>query len=313
MATLLFRGSVQAHTKAVTSIKSFPSNPLAFISSARDNKAVVWELDINSDDIALPIREFGKHNNAISDVAVFPDGQYVLTCSWDATARLHRVSDGESIAHLIGHKKDIFCGAFGVGGRCIMTAGRDRSICVWNVNGDLTYHLDGVHNDWINAIAYKPSQETQGGMFVTGSSDCTCSVWKLEPGEDGDLSFNQIASLVGHTGPITCVGFSADGTIIATGARDKKVYLWNSDSLEIVSSIPVEEDVLDLKFSAMNNLLAVCTPTSVKIWNLLEFQLVDTINADEEHGKFTCVEWNTDSTALLVGCTDGSIRGYQNE
>ena len=42
-------------------------------------------------------------------------------------------------------------------------------------------------------------------------------------------SLKLFVTLYGHTQPVTCVKFTSDGTLVATGGGDRDIRLWSTD------------------------------------------------------------------------------------
>jgi len=48
--------------------------------------------------------------------------------------------------------------------------------------------------------------------------------------------------LSGHASYVTSVGFSADGSKVVSGSKDKTVKIWNADSGEVIQTLSGEID-----------------------------------------------------------------------
>ena len=60
-----------------------------------------------------------------------PDGQRIVTCSQDQTAKVWDAVTGEELLTLKGHKGWIFSAVFSPDGRHIATASVDRTAKIW--------------------------------------------------------------------------------------------------------------------------------------------------------------------------------------
>ncbi|MBA2307058.1 hypothetical protein H0W26_02910, partial [Candidatus Dependentiae bacterium] len=73
------------------------------------------------------------HTGYVSSVAYSPDGNTVLTGSWDKTARLWDVTTGKQLHILEGHMKGVNSVAYSPDGTTLLTGSEDNTTCVWDV------------------------------------------------------------------------------------------------------------------------------------------------------------------------------------
>src|SRR6266496_109993 len=80
------------------------------------------------------------------DAAVFsPDGESIVTASWDGTARLWDAATGAGIAVLEGHKDIVKHAGFGPDGRRIVTASDDGTARLWDARTGAAVSVLGGH------------------------------------------------------------------------------------------------------------------------------------------------------------------------
>ncbi len=132
---------------------------------------------------------------------------------------------------------------------------------------------------------------------------------------------NALATLRGHTGAVTCLAFSSDGTLLFSGSRDGTVKRWDVSARqdletlslpEPVTAAGVQKEIFSLALSPDGRTLAVGTETDVGFWD-----------AKARRWKFTvpsgkaCVAFLPGGTRVAIGsrATDdsallGTVRLY---
>ncbi|MCD6118508.1 hypothetical protein J7K50_01575 [bacterium] len=112
------------------------------------------------------------HTIDVNSASFSPDGRFIVTGSWDNTARIWSVPDGGLINTLTGHSSWVECIAFSSDGRHLATAS-DKTARIWSVHdGALITTLRG-HSGNVWSIAYSPD----GKYLATGSADGACIIW----------------------------------------------------------------------------------------------------------------------------------------
>jgi WD40 repeat protein len=199
------------------------------------------------------------HQDWISAATFSPDGRWLVTASWDGTARLWDVSSllpgpartgntGLSTPDpaagpfvLGGHQGPLGAATFSSDSHWLVTASGDGTARLW----DLTtpnpaaepFVLRG-HEGAILDIAFSPD----GRWLVTTSQDSTARLWDISallPGPVGAGSTVQTASnpaaeplvLGGHGFGVNTAVFSPDGRWLATASWEGIARLWDLSTL----------------------------------------------------------------------------------
>ena len=72
------------------------------------------------------LRRFTGHSDRVTSAAISPDGEQVLTGSWDKTVRLWDSVSGKELRQFIGHSDRVYAVAFSPDGKHILTGARIR-------------------------------------------------------------------------------------------------------------------------------------------------------------------------------------------
>lgn len=177
---------------------------------------------------------FSGHTTAINRATFSPNGDWVLTVSHDATARLWPVvCDTRSPAPvqvMRGHRIGVTWAAFSQDGNRVVTGGKDRTARVWDLaKKERRFSTSFPHLSEVWSAAVSPDQQ----YIASASNDGTVRLWA----PSGHL----LAKLEGHKGVVRALAFSPDNQWLVTGGWDGTLRLW---SLSGLRSTPLQDTVL---------------------------------------------------------------------
>ena len=118
---------LEGHLKGIISVDWSPNGYHVF-SGSMDNQCKVWDIRKRSIEYTI-----GAHNNVVSNV-VFEktNGDFVLTSSYDCTAKLWASKTWLPLATLKGHDSRLMGCDISPDGRWIATCSYDRTFKLWS-------------------------------------------------------------------------------------------------------------------------------------------------------------------------------------
>lgn len=307
---MTLRGTLQGHGGWVTQIATTPHFPDIILSSSRDKSLILWKLTREETNYGYPQKRLTGHNHFVSDVVMSSDGQFALSGSWDHTLRLWDLSTGQTTRRFVGHDKDVLSVAFSADNRQIVSGSRDKTIKLWNTLGVCKYTIqeDG-HSEWASCVRFSPN--TQNPIIVSAGWDKLVKVWNLT---NCKLKTNHF----GHTGYLSCVTMSPDGSLCASGGKDGQAMLWDLNEGKHLYTLDGGDIINALIFSPNRYWLCAATGPSIKIWDLEGKIVVDelkpeVIGTSARADPPSCISlaWSADGQTLFAGYTDNLIRVWQ--
>jgi len=118
-------------------------------------------------------------------------------------------------------------------------------------------------------------------------------IWDVETGE-------LLRTFPGHTGDVTAVAYSNDGSMLVTGSNDRTARLWDVNSGQQLLALVEDGDVNIVVFSPDDTLIA----TGDRIWDTATGEL----RRDHIISSPRALAFSGDGAWLLVGSDDGKIR-----
>jgi WD40 repeat protein len=143
------------------------------LAVATEDDIVIYETDAYQ-----PVRKFAKLNDTVACLAFSPDGRTLAVGMFASVVRLFDLTvPKENPEHrartLDGHQGVVNAVAWSINGRCLVTAGFDKTVRVWEFNNGQPIFTWTGHDGEASAVAFHPL----GRMVVSGSRDTTLLVW----------------------------------------------------------------------------------------------------------------------------------------
>jgi len=326
------KATLTGHGDWVTAVAAAPfvdggsEQPPSFLTGSRDKTVIVWKIDEDDTDYAVPIRRLRGHSHFVQDLCYSGLGMHALTASWDSTMRLWDLKTGNSMTTFVGHTKDVLSVAFNHGNTKIMSGSRDKQMKLWNINGEVKMDVvDGGHTDWVSCVRFSPPNVERMGAatdeLVSCGWDKKIKVWTLQENE----CFRRL-EMSGHEAYVSTVTISPDAGVCASGGRDGLVIVWDllegKELYRIEPGCPVHQ----LVFSPTRFWLCAATEKDITIWDVEHNTVVANLvpeaeEADEtEEGEATAeskkalkpyctsLAWTHDGNTLISGYTDKKVR-----
>jgi WD40 repeat protein len=243
------------------------------------------------------LRTLAGHTDWVNSLAVSPDGQKVVSASFDKTVKIWQLHTGELLHTLAGHTKGVFCTAITPDGHVVVSGSWDATIKLWKLDtGELFDTLAG-HSGSVRSIAISPN----GQMLASGSFDETIKLWQLQTGV-------LQSRLTDYSGPIYSLAYSPDSKILASGGGDGLIQMWQMDTGQHINTLTGNLDfVWSLMFSPDSGSLASGNGDgTVKLWDVATGELIGVLS--EHKGPVYSVRFSSNGQLLMSGSADGSVK-----
>jgi eukaryotic-like serine/threonine-protein kinase len=238
-----------------------------------------------------------EHTSSVTSVAWSPDGQSILTGSFDKTAKIWGVATERTTLTFNKHTAGVTAVAWSPDGNQAVTGSVDQSAKIWDTRTGKESHSLVGHTDVITSVGWSPD----GKQVVTGSVDNTARIWDAVTG-------NTIRILRGHAGRITAVGWSPDGKQVVTGSADKTAKLWNADTGEESRTLTGHTATV-LAVAWRNDGQRIVTgggDKTVRIWNARTGDAIHTLTGHID--AVWSVAWSPNGKQIATTGYDSTVR-----
>jgi WD40 repeat protein len=207
----------------------------------------------NEPELILPI----GHTVQVNSAQFSPDGKYIVTTSYDNTAKIWDAASGKMLQDLSGHTQWVNSAQFSPDGKFIVTSSRDNSAIIWDAaSGKMLQDLSG-HIDWVLSAQFSPD----GKYIVTASEDNTAKIWDAASGKI-------LQDLSGHINGVNSAQFSPDGKYILTASDDNIAKIWDAASGKILQDLSGHiYGVNSAQFSPDGKYIVTASSNFTTIWD----------------------------------------------
>ncbi|VDM81785.1 unnamed protein product, partial [Strongylus vulgaris] len=166
---------------------------------------------------------------------------------------------------------------------------------------------EDCHTDWVSTVRFSPS--TRDPVIVSAGWDKIVKVWNLG---NCRLKTNHI----GHTGYVSTVTVSPDGSLCASGGKDGQAMLWDLNEGKHLYTLNGNDVIHAMAFSPNRYWLCAAVGPVIKIWDLEDKREIEELKPEITGKSSTapqCVSlaWSQDGQTLYAGYTDNVIRVWQ--
>jgi WD40 repeat protein len=323
--------NLKAHTNTVFRVSFDPADPARVATASADGTARIWDADTGKSLVTL-----AGHRNVVNSAVFSPDGQRVVTVSWDGSIILWNAVSMHS-----GPVSDV-----SFGGNRLVSGGQDGAIRIWDASAYPLRSLSKLNDkaDQVESVAFtrdgsrfaasgingyakafEPSGaplfalsglnehldvgsirfSPKGDRIVTAHDDWTARIWDAASGE-------LLHKIEGHKGSIYFALFSPDGKRVATASQDQTVRLWDDRGQPWPGAGPnqfvrkLQDQVGYLAFSPNGDLLAASTlGDTVVVFDLKsgkDFALIG------HRTTVTGIAFNPDGKSIATSSLDRTVR-----
>ena len=309
----------------------------AYPSDAGAAYQILWEMGRRN--FALPLALPLTHSQYVMMARFSPDGNRVLTASFDGTARVWDAHTGEPLTPFMSHDAGVLCAAFSPDAMRIVTCAADGTVRVWDSHTGQPLLPILRHSGAVHWVAFSPDGlrlasaaengeariwDTQTGLLlhdlsghqgnvvfvefrpdgqhvVTASHDGTARIWQTKDGKPA------VPALV-HPDDVKGARFSPDGTLVVTWSDDSRVRVWSAVTGEMVLDPLVHDnDVCEATFSADNRrLVSGAWDRTAQVWDARTGKKLTP--ALQHPGGVTTARFNTSGDRIVTACWDGTAR-----
>ena len=258
----------------------------------------------NAETLALD--RFIETEAQVREVLFSPDGKFVASrLSNQASVQLWRVSDG-TLRQTLG-EKSMRSGSLAFSPDGKLLAMLSEKIILWQVdNGSVARRLDIPEGIFLKNLEFSPD----GSLLASGSEqEIAIFLWDVSTGQA--LPPHRAQANPQDYNGVWSIAFAPDKSLLAAGAADGRIYLWDAASETPVDILEGQTTPINnLSFSSDGTLLASASRDgSLNLWQISSKTLLRKL--DTGSMALQNITFSPDSRLLVAALEDGVVQAWR--
>ncbi|MEM9272437.1 MAG: hypothetical protein AAGA80_05665 [Cyanobacteria bacterium P01_F01_bin.143] len=214
---------------------------------------------------------------------------------------------------LENHKGNVNDISFSPDGKYLASVGGDGTLRLWNLEGK---EIKVWWGD--NARLLQMSFSPDGQLIALADETGTIKLWSI-PQERIVKSFTAEKTskdYFGYQNQITCLSFSPDGQLIASGSSEGSIRMYDLSYQEIRTIQGHDKTVNSIKFSPNEKIIASGSNDGlIKLWdfNGKEIRTIEEDNENASNQEIDSIDFSPDGRIIAFGRKDGVLRLWKRE
>jgi WD40 repeat protein len=186
--------------------------------------------------------------------------------------------------------------AFSPDGRFAAFAANDRSVRLWDVEGNRELRRLVGHTASVWCVAFS----ADGRQVLSGGKDGTVRLWDFESG-------SELRRMEGHDDLVVSVAFSPDGKRALSAGLDDEVFLWDLERFEPVAGFGFQaKHINHVAFAPDGKQALVAAGRTVHLIDTATGKVVQRLEGHT--GAVVCAAFSSDARQVISGGDDRTLR-----
>ncbi|GMH40659.1 hypothetical protein BSKO_08563 [Bryopsis sp. KO-2023] len=274
-------------------------------SGGEDDLAASWKVITDANHAEdLETRWLRGHSDSVVEVEFNAGGDLLATAGMDGLVKIWVYSEGSMLQSLDGPAEAMEWIDWHPKGDVILGGSADFTMWMWNARNGACMQVFTGHSAAVSCGGFTPD----GRLVVSCGSegDPSMKIWDPKNG-------NCTATIEGHgyhEDGITCIDFSADGTLALTGSMDGTARLAHLQSGKARGTLIGHTESVECVCFSEGSLPLIVTGSldgKAKVWD--QSTLTQRRSLTHPQGV-TAMKTLPQSNMFITGCLDGVVRAW---
>ena len=187
--------------------------------------------------------------------------------------------------------------SFSPDGRRIVSAGRDKTVKIWDATSGQEITALSGHTGFVGSVSFNHD----GSRIVSGGWDKTIKIWDATSGQE-------ITTCKGHATSVLSASFSPDGSRIVSASTDKTIKIWDATSGQEITTLNGHKlNIHSVGFSPDGSrIVSGSDDKTIKIWDATSGQEIRTLRGHASH--VVSVSFSPDGSRIVSASNDNTVK-----